>query len=84
MFPAKEKQNEGNKEPLRAVVQGHFRALVSQPLQGEGVQGEANQFNKKPMKTLMFFEGCPRRLCCTVLLKGACVEELKKIKHVVQ
>lgn len=44
----------------------------------------ANQFNKKPMKTLMFFEGCPRRLCCTVLLKGACVEQLKKIKHVVQ
>ncbi|XP_061991832.1 putative 1-phosphatidylinositol-3-phosphate 5-kinase FAB1C isoform X1 [Rosa rugosa] len=44
----------------------------------------ANQFNKKPVKTLMFFEGCPRRLCCTVLLKGACVEQLKKIKHVVQ
>ncbi|XP_050375007.1 putative 1-phosphatidylinositol-3-phosphate 5-kinase FAB1C [Argentina anserina] len=44
----------------------------------------ANQFNKKPMKTLMFFEGCPRRLSCTVLLKGACVEQLKKIKHVVQ
>lgn len=36
MFPAKEKQNEGHKEPLRAVVQGHFRALVSQLLQGEG------------------------------------------------
>ncbi|KAL6186916.1 hypothetical protein ACLB2K_043034 [Fragaria x ananassa] len=44
----------------------------------------ANQFNKKPVKTLMFFEGCPRRLSCTVLLKGACVEQLKKIKHVVQ
>ncbi|TQE10931.1 hypothetical protein C1H46_003504 [Malus baccata] len=76
MVPAKEKHNEGNKEPLRAVVQRHFRALVSQLLQGEGVQGEANQFNKKPMKTLMFF----RR----VLLKGAYVEELKKIKHVVR
>lgn len=38
MFPAKEKQNEGNKEPLRAVVQGHFRALVSQLLQGEGIK----------------------------------------------
>lgn len=25
-----------------------------------------NQFNKKPSKTLMFFEGCPRRLGCTV------------------
>lgn len=38
MFPAKEKQNEGNKEPLRAVVQGHFRALVSQLLQGEDIK----------------------------------------------
>ncbi|PQQ07917.1 hypothetical protein Pyn_10819 [Prunus yedoensis var. nudiflora] len=40
MFPAKEKLNEGNKEPLRAVVQGHFRALVSQLLQGEGFVGK--------------------------------------------
>nr|XP_009410073.2 PREDICTED: putative 1-phosphatidylinositol-3-phosphate 5-kinase FAB1C [Musa acuminata subsp. malaccensis] len=39
---------------------------------------------KKPSKTLMFFEGCPRHLGCTVLLKGACLEELKKLKHVVQ
>ncbi|KAL9229278.1 hypothetical protein vseg_004763 [Gypsophila vaccaria] len=44
----------------------------------------ANQFNKKPSKTLMYFEGCPRRLGCTVLLKGLCKEELKKIKHVLQ
>ncbi|WCJ33529.1 1-phosphatidylinositol-3-phosphate 5-kinase FAB1B [Euphorbia peplus] len=43
-----------------------------------------NQFNKKPTKTLMFFEGCPRRLGCTVLLRGTCREELKKVKHVVQ
>ncbi|KAL5553392.1 hypothetical protein UlMin_040793 [Ulmus minor] len=43
-----------------------------------------NQFNKKPSKTLMFFEGCPRRLGCTVLLKGTNREELKKLKHVVQ
>lgn len=27
----------------------------------------ANQFNKKTSKTLMFFEGCPRRLGCTVI-----------------
>ncbi|KAL7240259.1 hypothetical protein ACSBR2_006008 [Camellia fascicularis] len=45
---------------------------------------KANQFKKKPSKTLMFFEGCPRRLGCTVLLKGSCYEELKKVKHVVQ
>ncbi|XP_020239345.1 putative 1-phosphatidylinositol-3-phosphate 5-kinase FAB1C [Cajanus cajan] len=44
----------------------------------------ANQLNKKPSKTLMFFEGCPRRLGCTVLLKGSCSAKLKKIKHVVQ
>ncbi|CAK9166856.1 unnamed protein product [Ilex paraguariensis] len=44
----------------------------------------ANQFNKRPSKTLMFFEGCPRRLGCTVLLKGLCQEELKKVKNVVQ
>ncbi|KAJ4843400.1 hypothetical protein Tsubulata_013306 [Turnera subulata] len=43
-----------------------------------------NQFNRKPYKTLMFFEGCPRRLGCTVLLRGAPREELKKVKHVVQ
>ncbi|XP_071741165.1 putative 1-phosphatidylinositol-3-phosphate 5-kinase FAB1C [Rutidosis leptorrhynchoides] len=43
-----------------------------------------NQSTKKPSKTLMFFEGCPRRLGCTVLLKGSCREELKKVKHVVQ
>ncbi|XP_076902454.1 putative 1-phosphatidylinositol-3-phosphate 5-kinase FAB1C [Bidens hawaiensis] len=44
----------------------------------------ATQFTKKPSKTLMFFDGCPRRLGCTVLLKGSCREELKKVKHVVQ
>ncbi|XWS69313.1 hypothetical protein CRYUN_Cryun04dG0168500 [Craigia yunnanensis] len=44
----------------------------------------ANQFNKKPLKTLMFFEGCPRRLGCTVLLRGRSREELKKVKRVVQ
>ncbi|XP_006659418.3 putative 1-phosphatidylinositol-3-phosphate 5-kinase FAB1C [Oryza brachyantha] len=40
--------------------------------------------NRRSMKTLMFFEGCPRRLGCTVLLRGSCREELKKIKRVVQ
>ncbi|KAI6677126.1 hypothetical protein NL676_037922 [Syzygium grande] len=40
--------------------------------------------NRRPSKTLMYFEGCPRRLGCTVLLRGTCREELKKVKHVVQ
>ncbi|GMJ13319.1 FORMS APLOID AND BINUCLEATE CELLS 1C [Hibiscus trionum] len=44
----------------------------------------SNRFNKKSSKTLMFFEGCPRRLGCTVLLRGRSREELKKVKHVVQ
>lgn len=38
VFSAKEKQNEGTKEPLKAVIQGHFRALVLQLLQGEGIK----------------------------------------------
>ncbi|KAL5726683.1 1-phosphatidylinositol-3-phosphate 5-kinase [Ranunculus cassubicifolius] len=44
----------------------------------------SNQPNKKVVKTLMFFEGCPRRLGCTVLLRGAHSELLKKIKRVIQ
>ncbi|XP_038999582.1 putative 1-phosphatidylinositol-3-phosphate 5-kinase FAB1C isoform X2 [Hibiscus syriacus] len=44
----------------------------------------SNQLNKKPSKTLMFFDGCPRRLGCTVLLRGRSREELMKVKHVVQ
>ena len=32
----------------------------------------ANQFNKKPSKTLMYFEGCPRRLGCTVIFSFSC------------
>ncbi|XP_068663153.1 putative 1-phosphatidylinositol-3-phosphate 5-kinase FAB1C isoform X2 [Aristolochia californica] len=44
----------------------------------------ANQPNKRSTKTLMFFEGCPRRLGYTVLLRGKSLEKLKKVKHVVQ
>ncbi|XP_042398155.1 1-phosphatidylinositol-3-phosphate 5-kinase FAB1B-like isoform X1 [Zingiber officinale] len=38
----------------------------------------------KKLKTLMFFRGCPKPLGCTILLKGACSNELKKVKHVLQ
>ncbi|KAI9094818.1 hypothetical protein K1719_026624 [Acacia pycnantha] len=38
VFSAKEKENEGNKEPLKAIMQGHFRALVLQFPQGEGIK----------------------------------------------
>ncbi|CAH8352349.1 unnamed protein product [Eruca vesicaria subsp. sativa] len=43
--------------------------------------GEAE---KKPTKTLMFLEGCPTRLGCTILLKGSYSDRLKKVKEVVQ
>ncbi|PON66073.1 Chaperonin Cpn60/TCP-1 family [Parasponia andersonii] len=46
--------------------------------------GSAGQGGKKLIKTLMFFEGCPKPLGCTILLKGASGDELKKVKHVVQ
>ncbi|XP_038697035.1 putative 1-phosphatidylinositol-3-phosphate 5-kinase FAB1D [Tripterygium wilfordii] len=39
---------------------------------------------KRPSKTLMFIEGCPTHLGCTILLKGSNSEELKRIKYVVQ
>ncbi|XP_021662887.2 putative 1-phosphatidylinositol-3-phosphate 5-kinase FAB1D isoform X2 [Hevea brasiliensis] len=39
---------------------------------------------KKSSKTLVFVEGCPSRLGCTILLKGSHSDELKRIKYVVQ
>ncbi|KAL4197194.1 hypothetical protein AMTRI_Chr04g187080 [Amborella trichopoda] len=44
----------------------------------------AGQPTKRSSKTLMFFERCPRRLGCTVLLRGGSQEELKKVKKVLQ
>lgn len=35
-------------------------------------------------KTLMFFDGCPENLGCTILLRGGSGSELKKVKQVVQ
>ncbi|KAL2462389.1 1-phosphatidylinositol-3-phosphate 5-kinase FAB1B [Forsythia ovata] len=46
--------------------------------------GTAEQGGKKMMKTLMYFEGCPKPLGYTILLRGANGNELKKVKHVVQ
>ncbi|KAL9671187.1 hypothetical protein QQ045_008753 [Rhodiola kirilowii] len=45
--------------------------------------GSAGQGGKKLTKTLMFFEGCPKPLGCTILLKGANGDELKKVKRVI-
>ncbi|XVF74230.1 hypothetical protein PTKIN_Ptkin13bG0093700 [Pterospermum kingtungense] len=44
----------------------------------------AGQGGKKLVKTLMYFEGCPKPLGYTILLRGANGDELKKVKHVVQ
>ncbi|XP_048139215.1 1-phosphatidylinositol-3-phosphate 5-kinase FAB1B isoform X2 [Rhodamnia argentea] len=44
----------------------------------------AGQGGKKLTKTLMYFEGCPKPLGFTILLRGANGDELKKVKHVVQ
>ncbi|XP_057981943.1 1-phosphatidylinositol-3-phosphate 5-kinase FAB1B [Malania oleifera] len=46
--------------------------------------GSAGQGGKKLVKTLMYFEGCPKPLGCTILLRGASGDDLKKVKHVVQ
>ncbi|KAL2933788.1 1-phosphatidylinositol-3-phosphate 5-kinase FAB1B [Bienertia sinuspersici] len=46
--------------------------------------GSAGQAGKKLTKTLMYFEGCPKPLGFTILLRGANGDELKKVKHVVQ
>uniref|UniRef100_A0A803M9P3 1-phosphatidylinositol-3-phosphate 5-kinase n=1 Tax=Chenopodium quinoa TaxID=63459 RepID=A0A803M9P3_CHEQI len=46
--------------------------------------GSAGQAGKKLMKTLMYFEDCPKPLGFTILLRGADRDELKKVKHVVQ
>jgi 1-phosphatidylinositol-3-phosphate 5-kinase len=44
-FPSKEKQNKINKDPTKAMIQGHFRALVAQLLQGEGIKASKDENN---------------------------------------
>ncbi|XP_057973777.1 putative 1-phosphatidylinositol-3-phosphate 5-kinase FAB1D isoform X2 [Malania oleifera] len=54
----------------------HFEKFIEEhATSGEG--------GKRPSKTLMFLEGCPTRLGCTILLRGSHSDELKKIKSVV-
>ncbi|KQK18683.1 putative 1-phosphatidylinositol-3-phosphate 5-kinase FAB1C isoform X1 [Brachypodium distachyon] len=40
--------------------------------------------SRKSARTLMFFDGCPRRLGCTILLRGTSYEELRKVKLALQ
>ncbi|XP_031744835.1 1-phosphatidylinositol-3-phosphate 5-kinase FAB1B isoform X1 [Cucumis sativus] len=44
----------------------------------------SGSMGKRSVKTLMFFEGCPKPLGCTILLRGADMDELKKAKRVIQ
>ncbi|XP_052176538.1 1-phosphatidylinositol-3-phosphate 5-kinase FAB1B-like [Diospyros lotus] len=46
--------------------------------------GTAGRDGKKLVKTLMYFEGCPKPLGCTIILRGSNGDELKKVKQVVQ
>ncbi|XAR62641.1 1-phosphatidylinositol-3-phosphate 5-kinase [Bertholletia excelsa] len=64
-------------QELRCCDSFHFEKFIEE----HRVSGNVG---KKPSKTLMFIEGCPTRLGCTILLKGAHTDELKKIKCVVQ
>ncbi|XP_075509360.1 putative 1-phosphatidylinositol-3-phosphate 5-kinase FAB1D [Primulina tabacum] len=64
-------------QKLRQCVSFHIEKFVEELV----VSTEAG---KKPSKTLMFLEGSPTRLGCTILLMGANSDELKKIKCVVR
>ncbi|KAF6158410.1 hypothetical protein GIB67_019449 [Kingdonia uniflora] len=60
-------------QKLKLCKSFHFEKFVEEYKEGA----------KKPSKILMFLEGFPRSLGCTVLLKGAHSDELKKVKRVV-
>ncbi|CAI9114644.1 OLC1v1015413C1 [Oldenlandia corymbosa var. corymbosa] len=64
-------------QKLRQCNSFHFEKFVEEL----AVSGETA---KKPSKTLMFLEGCPTRLGCTILLVGADSDQLKRIKCVVR
>ncbi|POO00265.1 Chaperonin Cpn60/TCP-1 family [Trema orientale] len=63
-------------QKLKQCDSFHIEKFVEEHASSEG--------GKKPSKTLMFIEGCPTRLGCTILLKGAHSDELKRVKFVVQ
>ncbi|GKB74528.1 1-phosphatidylinositol-3-phosphate 5-kinase FAB1B-like protein, partial [Tanacetum coccineum] len=60
------------------------RPLLERIARFQEEHGIAGQAGKKMVKTLMYFEGCPKPFGCTILLRGANGDELKKVKHVVQ
>ncbi|VVB08641.1 unnamed protein product [Arabis nemorensis] len=54
---------------------------IESPLEEHNVAGE---IGKKKSKSLMFLEGCPTSLGCTILLKGSDSDELKRVKKVAE
>ncbi|GKA51115.1 hypothetical protein Tco_0744311 [Tanacetum coccineum] len=67
---------------LRSWELGYSDMFRVQRFQEE--HGTAGQAGKKLVKTLMYFEGCPKPFGCMILLRGVNGDELKKVKHVVQ
>ncbi|KAJ7969722.1 1-phosphatidylinositol-3-phosphate 5-kinase [Quillaja saponaria] len=66
-----------NRQKLKQCDSIYFEKFVEEHASlGEG--------GKRPTKTLMFIEGCPTRLGCTILLKGTHSDELKRIKCVLR
>ncbi|KAL7616179.1 hypothetical protein Lser_V15G00486 [Lactuca serriola] len=64
-------------EKLRQCDSFYFEKIIEE-------HGALCESGKKPNMTLMFLEGLPKRMGCTILLKGSHSDELKKIKTVVQ
>ncbi|CAN4099874.1 unnamed protein product [Withania somnifera] len=62
---------------LRQCDSFHFQRFVEE-------HDTCDDGGKRPSKTLMFIEGCPTHLGCTILLMGANSDELKKIKCIVR
>ncbi|KAJ4792906.1 1-phosphatidylinositol 3-phosphate 5-kinase [Rhynchospora pubera] len=70
-------------EALSSARLGHCRTFRTEKVTTESL-AEGTMVGKKAAKTLMFFDGCPKRLGCTILLRGGSLEELKKVKHAAQ
>nr|GMD77994.1 putative 1-phosphatidylinositol-3-phosphate 5-kinase FAB1D [Ipomoea batatas] len=64
-------------QKLRQCDSFHFEKFIEE-------HAISREGGRKPNKTLMFIEGCPTRLGCTILLMGSNNDELKRIKCVVR
>ncbi|XP_037080111.1 1-phosphatidylinositol 3-phosphate 5-kinase-like [Pollicipes pollicipes] len=70
----------------QADVMGFLDAQLSQPALGICHSFYTKQFTMEGghKNTLMFFEGCPSHLGCTVLLRGGHMNQLRRVKHVLR